>query len=638
MSIKMKMMLILAIPVCGLLVFSGVSLFKLRKISSDMHAATTNTFIPMLRQDLPEMGQLDLAIILLLNADRDAYQARIAEHEIPLNSDPATLAKIDAFNLENINQIIERTEQARKAMRKDGLILYDEFIKCFEIWKIHSRAVISSNLRIHAQRQQLLKQLQSRLDATAKPDNSLTQLIAAVKTGVPPDENTIAIHIGDSTFPAAALKDFFNTVRLRDRETALSQNTFDPMRDKLDKLGEHFEERIKHLVKSTGQRGEEASNHVDKMAGEIIIATRLFAAVGISLAILTLILGIACLEKISRPLRKAVAIANHIADGDLDLASRQLDGNNLARHSSDETAILIRAMKTMTDKLNELLAEVNRAAIDLVSTSTQITASSREQEATTNELRAATNQSACATRQIASTAAHLSSTMEQVAGATGNAARLAGEGGEGLLKMENSIEQLGGSTSAIAAKLAVINDKTGNISKVVGVITKVAEQINLLSLNASIEAEKAGEYGKGFSVVARETRRLSDQTAVAAEDIARMVQDMQDSVSSGVMGMEKFSEDVKLCVADSARISSQIEGVISEVRTLPDKFNMASEGMKQQAQGAKQINESMSQLNTCAANTSESVKSFNDVSRQLNQAALALQKELTRFKLAQGGS
>lgn len=97
--------------------------------------------------------------------------------------------------------------------------------------------------------------------------------------------------------------------------------------------------------------------------------------------------------------------------------------------------------------------------------------------------------------------------------------------------METTMRQLADSTGSISARLGLISEKANNINGTITTITKVADQTNLLSLNAAIEAEKAGEYGLGFAVVAREIRRLADQTAVATLDIESMVRDMQSSVS-----------------------------------------------------------------------------------------------------------
>ena len=93
-------------------------------------------------------------------------------------------------------------------------------------------------------------------------------------------------------------------------------------------------------------------------------------------------------------------------------------------------------------------------------------------------------------------------------------------------------------------------------------ITKVADQTNLLSINAAIEAEKAGEYGRGFLVVAREIRRLADQTAVATLDIENMVRQMQDAVSAGVMQMDKFADEVRSGVGQVGEINGQMGQII----------------------------------------------------------------------------
>src|SRR5579863_4568239 len=120
--------------------------------------------------------------------------------------------------------------------------------------------------------------------------------------------------------------------------------------------------------------------------------------------------------------------------------------------------------------------------------------------------------------------------------------------------MENTMRQIMDASGSVSAKLAVLNEKTSNINSVT-TITKVADQTNLLSLNAAIEAEKAGEYGLGFAVVAMEIRRLADQTAVATYDIEKMVKEMHSAVAAGVMGMDKFSDEVRRGVAEVRQVS-----------------------------------------------------------------------------------
>src|SRR3979409_525307 len=134
--------------------------------------------------------------------------------------------------------------------------------------------------------------------------------------------------------------------------------------------------------------------------------------------------------------------------------------------------------------------------------------------------------------------------------------------------MEGHTRDVMDAAGTINAKLAVLSNKAGNISLVVTTITKVADQTNLLSLNAAIEAEKAGEYGRGFAVVATEIRRLADQTAVATYDIDQMVKEIQSAVAAGVMGMDKFAEEVRRGMQDVQQVGGQLSQVIQQVQAL----------------------------------------------------------------------
>jgi methyl-accepting chemotaxis protein WspA len=185
-------------------------------------------------------------------------------------------------------------------------------------------------------------------------------------------------------------------------------------------------------------------------------------------------------------------------------------------------------------------------------------------------------------------------------------------------------------TTAISSKLGVMNAKASNINNVVVTITKVADQTSLLSLNAAIEAEKAGEYGAGFAVVAREIRRLANQTAVATLEIEQIVKDMQSAVSVGVMEMDKFNHSVNESADRVSKISDQIAKVIHQVRSLPPRFEIVSNSMEEQSQGAYQISEAMEQLGQASHQTVDALRETNSALDQLDDAAQNLRKEIAR--------
>jgi len=279
--------------------------------------------------------------------------------------------------------------------------------------------------------------------------------------------------------------------------------------------------------------------------------------------------------------------------------------------------------------VSSLVSRLQRSSIALMSTATQIAATSKEQQATVNSYTTSTTEIAAAVKEISATSQELQSTLEEISAAAVNAASLAENGRSGLDEMDGTMAQLSGATGSISAKLSVIREKAGDINLVVTTITKVADQTNLLSVNAAIEAEKAGEYGLGFLVVAREIRRLADQSAIATLDIEQMVRQMQGAVSAGVMEMDQFTEQVRRGVLAVAQIGEQLGQIIERVEGLSGRIASLNEGMRSQSLGASQISDAMAQLTDGARQTSASLKEFNSATEGLRDVVVVLRQELS---------
>ena len=222
--------------------------------------------------------------------------------------------------------------------------------------------------------------------------------------------------------------------------------------------------------------------------------------------------------------------------------------------------------------------------------------------------------------------------MNEVSQSAGHAADLATTGRDNTTKMATEMKQLVESTASVSAKLGMIREKADSINAVVTTITKVADQTNLLSINAAIEAEKAGEYGRGFLVVAREIRRLADQTAVATLDIETMVKQMQDAVSAGVMQMDKFADEVRSGVGQVTKINQMTWEIINEVQGLSSRFQLVNEGMRNQSVGAQQINDAMTQVADVAHRSAQTIKEFERATAHLRASVEGLNAEIAQFK------
>jgi methyl-accepting chemotaxis protein WspA len=355
-------------------------------------------------------------------------------------------------------------------------------------------------------------------------------------------------------------------------------------------------------------------------AGKLILIISFAFAIALSILLAYLLY-----RAVMGPLGKLVGAVEVMRRGDfsqrLQLAQR------------DEFSTLADGFNGMADDLTGLIGQVQKSGIQVNTSITEVAATSKQQQATANEIATTTTEIGATAKEISATSNELVRTMNEVSTVAEQTAGLAGGGQAGLLRMEATMRHVMEAASVINAKLAILSEKAGNINQVVTTITKVADQTNLLSLNAAIEAEKAGQYGRGFAVVATEIRRLADQTAVSTYDIEQMVKDIQSAVAAGVMGMDKFSEEVRRGMTEVQQVGGQLSEIIEQVQGLVPRFEIANDGMQAQATGAGQISDALSQLSEAAQQTVESLQQSSIAIDELNQVSSGLRNSITRFKL-----
>ncbi len=328
------------------------------------------------------------------------------------------------------------------------------------------------------------------------------------------------------------------------------------------------------------------------------------------------------LKKKIDALLESVAI---VAAGDLT-AKVTVTGN-------DSIGKMSAGLTTMFENLRELVSKIQRAGISVTTSSTEIAASSREQEATAVEQAQTSVEVLSTTKEIAANSVQLLDTIQEASQVVEYTTTATVDAQVSLRRMDQTMQHMVSATDSINAKLAALSEKAGNINTVLATISKVADQTNILSLNAAIEAEKAGEAGRGFSVVATEIRRLADQTAVATWDIDQMLKEMQSAVSASVMGMDKFSEEIRRSVDEARTVGNQLTAVIEQVQKLPPHFKAVFEGMQSQSIGASQITDTMRQLNDGSQQTVDSLRATSEAVQQLQLAAQTLQASVANFSI-----
>ncbi|MBI3414702.1 MAG: methyl-accepting chemotaxis protein [Verrucomicrobia bacterium] len=416
-------------------------------------------------------------------------------------------------------------------------------------------------------------------------------------------------------------KAFIQVVQLNQEQK--TKDAIDLIRREMTPAYDKFLELTRALVAFNQIQSNDACGRIDAAVAMLKsnALVCLLAELLVALAVCVIVV-----RAINRPLARLVEGMKRMSSGDLTM--------RLQLGRVDEFGTLAEGLDRTAQDLSVLVQQVQQSGMQVGSSVTHIATVSKQQQTTAAEIASSTVEIGTTSKEISATAKELLRTIQGVSDVAEHTRKLADSGQAGLVRMEKTIEQIMEASSGIAARLVVLDEKAANISKVVTTISKVAAQTNLLSLNAAIEAEKAGEYGLGFAVVATEIRRLAEQTAVATYDIEQMVKEIQSAVSTSVTGMDKFTKAVSTGVGEVQQVGGQLGEIIQQVQALTPRFEAVNEGMQSQAIGAEQICEALLHLSESARQTAASLEESNAVVKNLSAAADGLQTGVQRFKVA----
>ncbi len=324
-------------------------------------------------------------------------------------------------------------------------------------------------------------------------------------------------------------------------------------------------------------------------------------------------------------MRLSTAVAESIASGDLSAT--------VPPGGDDEAGRLLDGVGRMSAALRETVSRLQAAGTRVTEVESDVSVALARQERIVRGFSGSVADVSGAASQISSNAEQLLDATGTVTLAAREAARVADDGRHGLERMSESMRQLDEVMSAFTRKLSTIRQRAGGINAVVTTIAKVADQTNLLSVNATIEAEKAGEAGRGFRIVAQEIRRLADQTALATKDIERMVRDMQSAVSSGTMEMDRFRNEVSTRIQQVTEVSQQLAGIVAPVQSVTQALDQVHDGMENQNAGARQIRDSLDRLRAGAGQSASAIEAFVTAMNQLRASVTDLNDDLTRLRV-----
>jgi len=358
---------------------------------------------------------------------------------------------------------------------------------------------------------------------------------------------------------------------------------------------------------------------------EQAVMTTTMAVIGIIVVIIVMILWATNL--ITKPIITLTHIMRNIASGEGDLTQK------ITIDSKDEVGQLARYVNTFIDRLRAMMLDTAAQAEQLTNAAAQLQSVSQK---TNNEIQqekqqvdsvsAAVTEMATTVMEISRHAQHTNSAAEEVQSITLDGTTRSNQAQEVMTALASHI----GDAAKVVAGL---EQESGNIGAVIDVINSIAEQTNLLALNAAIEAARAGEQGRGFAVVADEVRSLASRTQESTDDIRAMITRLQAIAQEASTMMQQGQERAESSVTQTQIVLDALNNIAGSVTNMQDQSHQIATSTEQQTVVAEDINNSLAAINNLVNSTADHAHELADEARDLNELAAALNKTVNQFKL-----
>ncbi|MCP3867834.1 MAG: methyl-accepting chemotaxis protein [Gammaproteobacteria bacterium] len=362
-------------------------------------------------------------------------------------------------------------------------------------------------------------------------------------------------------------------------------------------------------------------------AAETKAQLQLFGFIIAGTVILILTVGIGLLMKYAlRPLSIGVDHMERIAHGDLS--------KEIVHRSNDEFKLLLDAMQKMNGDLRQMVSRTVGTSDDLITTIETVEKASSGTEDAVNRQRLELDPIATALVEMTATAENVAEDINRLAGIADESMQATEKGGQ---IVERSVQDISNLTRKIQNGSEVVVElekKSQQISVVVDVIKNIAEQTNLLALNAAIEAARAGEQGRGFAVVADEVRTLAGRTQESTTEIEEIIGDLQNGVGQAVVVMSGSVEHAQKSSEQAATISDTLTAVRDKMSAISELSSQVATAAEQQSATTEEMSKNIHSVSQGADAASEQTTATGRVVTQLVGLSKNLKEEMSRFKIA----
>jgi len=316
-----------------------------------------------------------------------------------------------------------------------------------------------------------------------------------------------------------------------------------------------------------------------------------------------------------------------------EIASNNLAVQDMEVTSQDEIGKAATALNSMKNNLRQMIQSIAGTAEHVASASEEISSSATQQAQGSETQKDQTSQVATAMQEMSSTVLQVSDNSNKAAESARKASETAREGGRIVEETLSKMRSIADSVGATAKKVEELGKSSDQIGRIIGVIDDIADQTNLLALNAAIEAARAGEQGRGFAVVADEVRKLAERTTTATKEIAQMIKNIQDETKVAVVAMEQGTKQVEEGVHTTSQAGDSLKGIIQMAEEVGEMITHIATAATEQSSASEQVNNNMEQIAKLVQESAVGAQQSAKACQDLSGLAFDLQKLVGTFRL-----